>query len=401
MSDCIPVSCSRSRSAFVLLLVMLATFTLASPGVAQMQVVLEPDRDATLIQRPAGNKANGKGSHFHVGMNENGGKRRALLHFDVESWIPVGSVVHSVDLTLRLTRTKVGPRRVSVHRVLKEWSEGPSHATSGEGGGADSMEGDATWKHAVYETEEWDTPGGDFDAGAIAALGVDRAGFYSFVDARMTADVQAWVNGDRSNLGILLLGKEDGEEVTSKRFASRESGTRNNRPVLTISFTPSAAEWCKRGTVDLGAGGVATDVLFVNSSTGAADRTVTLDIGDPIEVRLASPPAGPEPAHFVVYLQAGRPGLATVSPQPAGIGDLCFAGPLQAGEPVKIWNNLGHEAQLGRADYPSDPAPSILIDAPQGADRAAIVTLQGLMLDAGSAADVAASVTNAVVLDIR
>lgn len=392
----------RVPRAALTLATMLAILVVANAAMAQKTIVVTPDADATLIKRPAGNKANGRSPNFHVGRNANGGLRRALLHFDVESRIPVGSVVHSVALDLRLTKTNCGHKRVSVHRVLKDWTEGPSYSSGGGGQGADSMEGDVTWIDATYGEVPWDNAGGDHDATPLAALGIIRAAFYTFENPALTAEVQAWVSGDRSNHGLMLIGKEDDSEISTKRFASREAGTPMNRPVLTVTFTPPAEEWCKLGTVDLGAsGGMASDVLFLNSSIGDETRTVRVDIGEPIVLRMEAPPAGPKPSQFVLYLHAGKPTAATVSPQPAGIGDLCFPSPLNAGDPMKIWNNIGHEAQLGHADYPSEPAPTTLIDAPEGADRRAVVTLQGIMLDSGSAGDVAASITNAIVLDIR
>ena len=399
-----PARGMRRSCALVLGTLVLAvlSFVLVMPLQAQeVTVSITPDRDATLIQRPQGNKANGSGRDFHVGRNDNGGLRRGLLHFDVASAVPPGSVVHSAELVLRLTRTKVGHFRVSVHRVLQDWSEGPSFATSGGGVGADSMEGDVTWIDAVHQKVAWQKPGGDFEPWSLAALGVIRAGFYTFDHPMLTAEVQSWVDGSLPNYGFLLMGKEETGETSSKRFASRESGTAMNRPTLNITFTPPAEEWCKRGTVDLGASGVASDVVFVNGSAGDAERVVDIAIGEPIHVRIDAPAEGPDPAPFVLYLHPGTPTDSTVSPLPAGVGDLCFPSPLSGGEPMKIWNNIGHEAQLGPADYPSQAAPSILIDAPDGADRRALVTMQGILFDQGSAADVAASVTNAVTLDIR
>lgn len=393
------------RSSRRVLMFFAATLGFASLAVvtlAQEPVTVEivAARDATLVERPQGNKANGAGRHFFVGKNANSGRRRALVEFDVASALPEGAMLENAVLRLRLSRTNVGWRDVAIHRCLASWTEGPSRPTSGEGAGADSLEGDVTWKHRSYPNLLWNAPGGDFAIDPTHVQRVKNTSFYEFASDSLTAEVRAWAEGSVENYGWMLLGDEDYDGVSSKRFDSHENLTSGNRPVLILTYLPPpAAEPCMTGTVDLGRG-AATDVLFVNGTAGDAERRVTLSIGDPITLTMAMPPAGPTEARFALYLEAGAPALDASFPQPAGIGPMCFASPLDGSTPHKIWNNIGHQDRLGKPDFPSTPAPCTILDAPDGSDRAAIVTLQALILDSGSAGDVAASVTNAVTIAV-
>ena len=45
-----------------------------------------------------------------------------------------------------------------------------------------------------------------------------------------------------------------------------------------------------------------TDVLFVNGSSGGADRRLDASVGEPISIELASAPAGPDPARYVLWV---------------------------------------------------------------------------------------------------
>ena len=53
----------------------------------------------------------------------------------------------------------------------------------------------------------------------------------------MVADVQSWLDNPSTNFGWLLVGNEALSE-TSKRFDSRENAIADNRPLLTVNFTP-------------------------------------------------------------------------------------------------------------------------------------------------------------------
>src|SRR5436189_131516 len=81
------------------------------------------------------------------------------------------------------------------HRLLKDWGEGASNAANGgtgpgEGDGIQAATNDATWRYTFYNTQSWDTLGGDFAAAASASTSVAGLGGYTWSGAGMTADVQ-------------------------------------------------------------------------------------------------------------------------------------------------------------------------------------------------------------------
>jgi len=390
-----------SRSVRSLAVLGLVTALLATRASAET-VVVPCDRDATLYEHERGNRANGAGTHLFAGRTHDGTLRRGLVHFDVAAHLPPDAVVESVTLRLRVSRTVVRRRDVSVHRVLADWGEAGSVATGQEGRGGSAHQGDATWLYRRFASRSWSEPGGDFVPQPSAVLEVDRASFYDWSGPGLASDVRAWLDGSAPNHGWLVRGDETREPSTTKRFDTRENGTAVNRPVLIVEYTAAEDQVCRAGTVNRGVSEAPSDVLFLNGSKGDGSRTVTLPPGEPIQVTLARPPAGPEVAPFVLYLFAGAPHPSSVTPQPGGLGTMCFSSPISGGAPDlrKVWNNLGREGRLGEPDFPSSPAPSILVNAAAGARRAALVTLQGLMLDDGSAADFPASVTNAIVLRV-
>ena len=199
-------------------------------------VHLEPVRDNTLYEDPLGGLSNGAGSHVFAGLTESGGKRRALLAFDVAGAVPPGAQVLGVKLTLHVTRTIAGPETVSVHRALADWGEGTSLAPGQEGGGAPATAGDATWLHGFYPGTTWASPGGDFDALASATRVIGFTGPQTYASAGLVADVQAWLDDPSSNHGWMLVGDEPiGGTGTAKRFGSRQ-GPAAFRPVLKIVY---------------------------------------------------------------------------------------------------------------------------------------------------------------------
>jgi hypothetical protein len=192
-------------------------------------------RDATLIESPSGAFANGAGAAFFAGRTNQaaGSVRRALVAFDVGAHVPRGAQIRSATLVLALSASNPGPGNVSVHRLLADWTEGPSSATGGSGAAA--QPGDVTWLHASYPGVAWATPGGDFSATASAVTSIDDEAFYEWTSPLLRADVQAWLDDPASNHGWLLRGDET-EPQTSKRFESRESPDPSLQPVLVLEF---------------------------------------------------------------------------------------------------------------------------------------------------------------------
>lgn len=166
-------------------------------------------------------------------------------------------------------------------------------------------------------------------------------------------------------------------------------------------FLNRSPELCAAGTVNAGAGALA-DVLYVNDSAGGQGRRFLFRKGDPILVSVGAPPLATRPSPFALFVWAGVPPLGSAAPLPFGIGAACWPMPLGGGspQPAAVWNNTGRAA-LGAPTFPSTPAPSIVLGRPAGLGRAATFSLQGIIADPGSAGTRRASVTNAIVVEVR
>ncbi len=206
-------------------------------------VTLNPSKDNTLYEDPAGSRSNGRGQHLFVGQNNGGKKRRAVIAFDVPGALPAGAAVVSATLSLNLSRTHSGPQPVSLHRVLADWGEGTSDAGGNEGGAAEATRGDATWLHRFYGTDlSWVNPGGDFTHDPSASTAVAARGEYTWGPTpELAADVQMWLDVPDTNFGWLLLGNELTTQTT-KRFDSKDHDSARVHPALTIAYTTASAE---------------------------------------------------------------------------------------------------------------------------------------------------------------
>lgn len=219
----------------MLRIVLLALVLLGLPAAAET-VVVEVDRDATLIEDPDGAWANGSGPAFFAGRNnqDQNGIRRALLHFDVAQALPRNAIVESVSLRLFHTGGNNQMREIHLHRVLADWGEGASSASGG--GGAPSEPGDATWLHTFYDRAFWVHGGGQFVGRVSAAQDVGPSGFYTWESTEhMVQDVRLWNSAPHRNFGWVLIGDETTRQ-NAKRFASRENSDASIRPVLEITY---------------------------------------------------------------------------------------------------------------------------------------------------------------------
>jgi hypothetical protein len=211
------------------------------------QTGVPASRDSTLIESAAGDRSNGAGPVFFVGRTSQplNSIRRGLLAFDLEGWIPAGSVVTAVTLELELTPSNTSDAGVSLHRVLDSWGEGAS--SSSGGGGAAAQPDDATWLHRYFDAEFWALPGGDFVEASSASIDVGGPGVYAWSSTpELVADVQAWVADPAENHGWLLIGDEGGPS-TAKRFVSREGDEEGMHPRLWVDFTPPCTHGSLQG----------------------------------------------------------------------------------------------------------------------------------------------------------
>lgn len=211
-------------------------------SVAGDVVELPAEKDNTLYISAEGDLSNGSGNHMFAGRNGTGQTRRAVIKFDIESQVPAGAIVNDVALQLYMSMTPTQQQFVAMHVLLKDWGEGDSDASFGEGGGADAEPGDATWLHTFYDTDFWDTPGGDFVSASSAEIPVIGTGYYTWSSEQLAADVQSWIDNPGTNFGWILIGNESGA-ATAKRFDTHEIPAPEFAPVLTIDFTdPNAVD---------------------------------------------------------------------------------------------------------------------------------------------------------------
>ena len=203
-----------------------------------MAISLSPSKDNTLYETISGTTSNGAGQFLFAGVTNGGEIRRAVIAFDVVGAIPSGSTITSVNLTLQMSRTQAGSETVQLHKLLADWGQGTSDTFGTEGSGTTATSGDATWVHRFFDTDTWQTPGGDFPPTVSASALVSGIASYTWNSTtQLVADVQGWLDTPSGNFGWVLQGNESRIQ-TAKRFDSMENGTEANRPVLTIEFIP-------------------------------------------------------------------------------------------------------------------------------------------------------------------
>ncbi len=212
---------------------------LATDFIVADQVELVASQDNTLYENENGDVSNGSGQRFFCGVTLADEIRRGLIKFDIAGAIPAGSVIDNVELTLNCSNVPPNgvPADVSLHVVLADWGEGASDANGAEGQGTSAEPGDATWLHTFFDTDFWATAGGDFVGTASAIETTEFEIPYTWTSAQMIADVQTWLDNPTSNFGWLVLGDES-FPGSARRWDSRENGNENNRPILTVNFTP-------------------------------------------------------------------------------------------------------------------------------------------------------------------
>lgn len=167
---------------------------------------------------------------------------------------------------------------------------------------------------------------------------------------------------------------------------------------------------CSDGTVN--SFQCTTDVLFVNGSPGDANRVINIPIGSPIQVALNAAPAGPggpgdSIARYVIWAWTSAPSGSfpltatghtlgcTVNPtplhRPSGPQPFrCLHG---TGLPLAVCAGVPVSASPARAPWS--------VARGQGFSRPLVLTLQGVLEDAGAANSTAFSVTNALTVVVQ
>ncbi|HJP00140.1 MAG TPA: DNRLRE domain-containing protein [Planctomycetota bacterium] len=228
----------RVRSPRPLLLLAALALFCVSARADVLDVIA--DRDNTMYEDNGGTNSNGQGDFIFAGTQASHGlARRALVRFDVSS-IPSGATVHSAAVSLRLSMTISGSQPIAMHRLVADWGEGASDAPGQEGGGAPAAPGDATWLSAFHPSTPWLQQGGDFEPTASAETLVGSTfAVYTWADAGLAADVQAWIDGAATNHGWVFKHADELAPGTAKRFNSRHHSQVAQRPRLVVDYTPA------------------------------------------------------------------------------------------------------------------------------------------------------------------
>ena len=207
-------------------------------ALALTTITLVADRDATLVEHPDGTLANGSGPVFFSGRTgaTTDGVRRGLIRFDLQGLSPGENPLVATSAAVvfvNTTESNVEPREYRLHRVLADWSEGPSIASGG--GGVPSVVGDATWIHASYPDVFWMHSGGQFEGTPSARLVVAGPGVYRFEGEGLLRDLQLWYRRPETNFGWVLIGDETSRQ-SSRAFGSRENSDPALRPALELTY---------------------------------------------------------------------------------------------------------------------------------------------------------------------
>jgi len=244
-----------------------AVLTGTTPAVKADVVTINTSKDNTLYEDSIGGVSNGAGQHLFVGKDMRGVRKRGAIAFDIAGNIPAGSTIERVSLKMFVSKAKTEANQlVQLLKFSNDWGEGTSDAEDEEGQGAAATTDDVSWRNRFHDTKSfWVNGGGDFlftASGNSQVVGENR--FYVWDStAMMVADVQEWLDTPSRNFGWLMKAPE-GTFGTTKRFDSRENVIVENRPVLTVEYTPGN-----------------TSRIFFGASPGCADTqnmvTIALD----------------------------------------------------------------------------------------------------------------------------
>lgn len=170
----------------------------ASGGASSTSYVLSADRDAW-IRSDDVTRNNGTTATNHIRL-ETGNSEQILVRFDLSS-VPANARVQTAIAWLHLKALKTHPEgAISVHPIEADWGE---------------------------TTVTWESFGGRYGASVLGTIPAQDTGDV-WVAVNLTAQVQAWVNG-QPNYGILLETQTDGIHA---EYTAREDST--NPPRLGV-----------------------------------------------------------------------------------------------------------------------------------------------------------------------
>jgi len=220
---------------FVLLLCSLRA------GAASITIL--PSADTSLIEIAPTNNNGGQAWLLSGKIQNDVYRDRTLMKFDF-TILPTNAIVLSVALTVEVTRQPgdgLANAPFGLYRMLRPWGEGDKVATTIPGQGMPATDGEATWRHAFFPTNQWTVPGGasgvdfsDVESSFQFIYGTGQSPYRFESTPELVADAQGWVNDPQSNYGWMLLCDDEATPFTARRFGSREDP--NAPPRLEIEF---------------------------------------------------------------------------------------------------------------------------------------------------------------------
>jgi hypothetical protein len=237
------------------------SFTLAvlAAGSARAATQVLPPSDDTFINDGNADNNNGATLSIFTGTDGHGGNMRGLIRFAMPASLQGRVTVTGAQLTLTVQALGNGTAGAAatetLQAVVEAWVQGngigdaPSAFTVGEPCGG-PVSG-TTWnqRDCVAGTP-WTTPGATVVAaasGQASTAGVPVGGqvtWSSASNARMNADVQAWIDGPASNHGWRITSSTEGATAEAQRFFSSEAAS--SRPTLAVTYS------CRPGFVASG-----------------------------------------------------------------------------------------------------------------------------------------------------
>ncbi|MBZ5515236.1 MAG: DNRLRE domain-containing protein [Acidobacteriia bacterium] len=145
----------------------------------------------------------------------------ALIRWDISS-IPSGSDVTTATITIRITNAS--PNTYQIYELKRDW-----------------VETEATWNVSSAGVA-WEVPGarGSTDRGTtvLGTILASSTGTATItLNSAGIAVVQSWINNSSSNFGLIFANSSNADGLD---FGSSENSTLSYRPMLTVSYTPSA-----------------------------------------------------------------------------------------------------------------------------------------------------------------
>ena len=256
---------------------LVAILSICSVANASDLATITTTKDNNIIQSATGVLSNALNVLTAGRTNQDAGApvlsiRRALVYFDIAANVPSNATIDSVRLSMYFSKTSGAGTSVDLHKLLKDWGEGTSSFSGGQG--APASQNDVTWLYTFYNATTptsspvWSTPGGDFDATVsattyagtgVGTTGIEAYGLKSWASSTMTSEVQSWLTTPATNFGWLLQGDES-KGQTAKQFLSRENGVAANCPILKVYYT-------KSGTTDIQSLATVTFSTYPNPAT--------------------------------------------------------------------------------------------------------------------------------------